>query len=101
MVLEEKQRKGEAALIAFEAECSGFDQDLRTKRHHLEQSQGQKQQLVDDLENAEQEGKRLKQELELMEKAPISRRTPQQVLDYEIFVQDNAFLAPWTSCYVI
>ena len=85
MVLEEKQRKGEAGVIAIEAECSGFDQDICTKRHHLEQSQGQKQQLVDDLEKAEQEGKRLKQELELMEKAPTSRRTPQQVFDDEIF----------------
>merc|ERR1719474_2272600 len=79
MVLEEKQRKGEAGLIAVEAECSGFDQNIRTKRHHVEQSQGQKQQLVDDLEKAEQEGKRLKQDLEVMEKASALRRTPQQL----------------------
>ena len=84
MVLEEKQRKGEAGLIAVEAECSGFDQNIRTKRHHLEQSQGQKQQLVDDLEKAEQEGIRLKQDLEVMEKASTIRRTPQQVFDDDV-----------------
>ena len=84
MVLEEKQRKGEGGLIAVEAECSRFDQNICTKRHHLEQNQGQKQQLVDDLEKAEQEGKRLKQELEVMEKASASRPTPQQVFDDDV-----------------
>ena len=79
MVLEEKQRKGEVGLTAIEAECSAFDQKTRTMRNHFEQSQHQKKQLVDDLEKAEREGDRLKQELEVMEKASASHKTTQQV----------------------
>merc|ERR1712013_472954 len=79
MVLEEKQRKGEVGLTAIEAECSAFDQKTRTMRNHFEQSQHQKKQLVDHLEKAEREGERLKQELEVMEKASASHKTTQQL----------------------
>ena len=79
MVLEEKQRKGKVGLTAIEAECSAFDEKTRTMRNHFEQKQHQKKQLVDDLEKAEREGERLKQELEVMEKASASHKTTQQV----------------------
>merc|ERR1719282_2139839 len=79
MVLEEKQRKGEVGLTAIEAECSAFDQKTRTMCNHFEQSQHQKKQLVDDLEKAEREGERLRQELEVIEKASASHKTTQQL----------------------
>ena len=74
MMLEEKQRKGNSAVGATEAECADLEQTLCTASKHLEQSQNQKKQLMEKMV-------KVKEELEEVEKAisTASRRTPQQV----------------------
>ena len=81
MMLEEKQRKGNAAESASEAECRVLEQSLNTARAYLEQSQSQKKQLMDNLDKEEKESRSLKEKFEEVEKSisSASRKTPQQV----------------------
>ena len=77
MMLEEKQRASSAKRerAATETDCSDLEQSLHTAREHLQQSQYQKKQLMENMDKA-------KEELEEAEKAisTVSRKTPQQVL---------------------
>jgi len=81
MMLEEKQRKGNAAESATEAECRVLEQTLNTARAYLEQSQSQKKQLMDNLDKEEKESRSLKEKFEEVEKSisSASRKTPQQL----------------------
>ena len=76
MMLEEKQRASSAKREreATETDCSDLEQSLRTAHDHLQQSQNQKKQLMENMD-------KLKEELEEAEKAisTASRKTPQQV----------------------
>ena len=77
MMLEEKQRGSSAKRerAATETDCSDLEQSLHTAREHLQQSQYQKKQLMENMDKA-------KEGLEEAEKAisTVSRKTPQQVL---------------------
>merc|ERR1712192_24455 len=77
----EKQRKGKAVESATEAECSQLEQTLCKARQYLEQSQRNKNQLLENLDKEESESKSLKTEFEDVEKATssASRKTPQQL----------------------
>ena len=74
MMLEEKQRKGDAILNATEAECHDLEQSLCTANEYLEQSQSQKKQLIEKVD-------KVKKELDEVEKAisTAPNKTPQQV----------------------
>jgi len=81
MMLEEKQRKGNALESATEAECRHLEQTLCQARQYLEERQRQKKLLVENLDKEEKESKSLKEAFEEMEKASSSafRKTPQQL----------------------
>ena len=74
MMLEEKQRKGNAAVAQTEAECHDLEQTLFAANKHFEQSQDLKNQLMEKIV-------KVKEELGEVEKAisTASRQTPQQV----------------------
>jgi len=75
MMLEEKRSSSARRLSkGTETECRDLEQSLHTFREHLQQSQGQKKQLMESM------GK-MKEELEVVEKAisTASRKTPQQL----------------------
>ena len=74
MMLEEKQRKGNASASSTEAECCELEQTLHATSKRLEQSQSRKEQLMENME-------KVKKELEEVEKAisTASWKTPQQV----------------------
>merc|ERR1712181_81107 len=77
----EKQRKGKALESTTEAECRHLEQTLCKARQYLEQSQRNKNQLLENLDKEESESKSLKTEFEDVEKATssASRKTPQQL----------------------
>ena len=74
MMLEEKQRTGDATVISAEMECCDLEQSLLTAQEDLQQSQSRKKQLMEKVD-------KVKEELEGVEKAisNASRITPQQV----------------------
>merc|ERR1719342_411570 len=74
MMLEEKQRKGNAAVTLTEAECHDLEQTLFAANKHFEQSQDLKNQLMEKIV-------KVKEELGEVEKAIsiASRQTPQQL----------------------
>ena len=74
MMLEEKQRTGDAAITSAEMECRDLQQSLLAAQEDLQQSQSRKKQLLENVD-------KVKEELEEMEKATsnASRITPQQV----------------------
>ena len=81
MMLEEKQRKGNAAESATEAECRDLEQTLSTAGELLEGYRRQKKQLVENLDKEKEESRKLKEKFEEVEKSisSASRKTPQQV----------------------
>ena len=77
MMLEEKQRKGNAAESATEAECRDLEQTLSTAGELLEGYRRQKKQLVENLDKEKEESRKLKEVEKSISSA--SRKTPQQV----------------------
>jgi len=75
MMLEEKQRKGNASVSSTEAECCELEQTLYTANQRLEQSQSWKKQLMENMDKVKEEIK----EVEKVISCTASRKTPQQL----------------------